>query len=177
MPRHVVNAVLFAAALAAALAVAGAASARSSDRNQPMDLDADRSDCSVEDEGGPCLFNGNVHIVQGTLDIRADSADVRRGGGEIRRVLLRGAPVVLRQQTDNGSMVHARATQVDYDMPSDIVVFTGSAHIEQPGRGSITGERIVYNMKTGQVQSGGAGAGRVKMRILPKNAPNTQGRN
>ena len=27
-----------------------------------------------------------------------------------------------------------------------------------------------YNMKTGQVESGGAGNGRVKMRILPKSA-------
>ena len=38
-------------------------------------------------------------------------------------------------------------------------------------RGSLSGQRVVYNMKTGQVESGGgAGGGRVKMRILPKSA-------
>jgi lipopolysaccharide export system protein LptA len=39
--------------------------------------------------------------------------------------------------------------------------------IEQP-RGTMSGERVVYNLKTGQVNSGGEGAGRVKMRIQPK---------
>ena len=39
--------------------------------------------------------------------------------------------------------------------------------IQQP-RGSLAGERVVYNMSTGQVTSGGQGNGRVKMRILPK---------
>ena len=165
MNRLAVNALL----VAAAIGFAGAASARSSDRNQPMELDANSSDCSVDDSG-PCTFSGNVHIVQGTLDIVAAHADVRRGGGDIQRVQLTGSPVVLRQQMDNGSSMHARAARVDYDMPRDTVVFTGKAHIEQPGRGSITGERIVYNMKTGQVQSGGQGGGRVKMRILPKGA-------
>ena len=31
-------------------------------------------------------------------------------------------------------------------------------------------QRVVYNMKTNQVESGGTGNGRVKMRILPKSA-------
>jgi lipopolysaccharide export system protein LptA len=49
-------------------------------------------------------------------------------------------------------------------------VFTGNVSIQQP-TGSLAGQRGVYNMKTGQVSSGGPGNGRVKMRIQPKNAP------
>ena len=50
-----------------------------------------------------------------------------------------------------------------------VVVFTGSVNIRQPS-GSIAGERVVYNMRTGQVQGGGQGTNdRVKIRIIPKN--------
>ena len=171
MSRPVANLPLSAqiALMAALLVAAGAAIARSSDRNQPLDVESVSNDCSLADDG-PCTFTGNVHMVQGTLVIRAARADVQRGGGDIRRVILTGSPVTLSQQLDNGSTLNARATKVDYDMTTDTVIFTGGANIDQPGRGSIAGERIAYNMKSGQVQSGGDSGGRVKMRILPKNA-------
>ena len=153
--------------IAAAWLVAGAALARTSDRNQPLDVEASSTDCSAS-ANGPCTFSGNVHIVQGTLDIRAAHADVRRGGGDIQRVLLTGAPAQMKQQMDDGALIKARASKVDYDLATDTVVFTGEAFIEQPGQSSISSERIVYNMKTGQVQGGGQGAGRVSMRLLPK---------
>ena len=155
--------------LVAALAASGGASARSSDRNQPLDVESVSNDCSLADDG-PCTFTGNVHMVQGTLDVHAARADVQRAGGDIRRVILTGSPVTLTQQLDNGSTLNAHADKVDYDMATDTVVFTGGAVIDQPGRGNIEGQRIAYNMKSGQVQSGGDAGGRVKMRILPKSA-------
>ena len=163
MSRLAVNAFL----IVAACVVAGPALARTADRNQPLDVEATSTDCSAS-ANGPCTFSGNVHIVQGTLDIRAAHADVRRGGGDIQRVLLTGSPAQMQQQMDDGAAINARAAKVDYDLTTDIVVFTGDAFIEQPGQSSINSERIVYNMKTGQVQGGGQGAGRVKMRLLPK---------
>jgi lipopolysaccharide export system protein LptA len=162
-----------------AAAFAGAVQAKSTDRNQPMDLDANNTDCSVE-ENGPCVFTGNVHIVQGTLDIRAAKADVRRGGGDIQRVVLNGSPVQMKQELDSGGSMSARASNVDYDMPKDTVVFTGNVEIDQPGRGTMSGPRIVYNMRTGQVQGGGGeGDGQIRTRILPKKAQpkNAQGAN
>lgn len=152
--------------LAALLTAPLAAWARSSDRNQPMDLNADKSDCSVNDTG-PCVFVGNVKIVQGTLLINAAKADVKRANGDISFVQLTGSQVTLKQQLDDGSPFNGRANRVDYDMPSDIVTLIGDAFVEQPS-GNIKSERIVYNMKTGQVQSGGDN-GRVNMRLNPKN--------
>ena len=166
-PRDASLPVVLASLLALA---AGPAWAKSTDRNQPMDLDADKTDCAVDDAGGPCIFTGNVHIMQGTLDIRAAKADVRRGGGDIQRVLLTGSPVVLKQQLDSGSMINARAASVEYDLPRDTVVFTGNVELDQPGRGTMSGARIVYNMSTGQVQGGGGENGQVRTRILPKGA-------
>ena len=162
--------------LAAALAAAPAW-AKSSDRNQPMDLTSNTQDCMLADDGGPCVFTGNVRIVQGTLDVRAAKADVRRGGGDIQRVVLTGSPVRLKQQLDDGGTIAATANTVDYDLQTETVVFTGNAEINQPGRGTLAGGRIVYNMATGRVQGGGQDGGQIRTRFLPKGAKADQGGN
>ena len=143
------------------------ASARTSDRSQPMDVEAGSSDCSVSDTG-QCVLTGDVRITQGTLVIRAGQAVVHRSNGNIQRVVLTGGPAQMSQELDDGSKINARAGNVDYDLSTDTVVFTGDAHIDQPGRGNISGGRIAYNMKSGQVQGTGEGKGRVKMQFQPK---------
>jgi lipopolysaccharide export system protein LptA len=161
----------FLSALAVTIAVAiaaGSAHARSSDRNKPMDIDAGRQEGTLDDSS-PTILSGGVHITQGTLDIQSSTATISTRNGDPSRAVLTGAPVVLKQQMDDGTPMTARASQVDYDLSTETVVFTGSVVIDQP-RGSMSGQRVVYNMKTGRVDSGGQGNGRVKMRILPKNA-------
>ena len=153
----------------AALAFAGGVAGRTSDRNQPLDVESDSSDCVVTGDG-PCTLTGNVHLVQGTMVVRAGRAVLHRTGGDIRRVTLTGAPVQMSQELDDGSRINARASNVDYDMATDTVVFTGDALIDQPGRGNIAGGRIAYNMKSGQVQGTGDGKNRVKMQFVPKGA-------
>lgn len=167
--------------LVAALAVPMGAAAKSSDRNQPLDVDAGGSDCSVSDERLPCLLTSGVTITQGTLEIQATRADLRRSSGEFQRVILNGGPVKMKQQMDDGGWVDATAAQADYNMTSDTVVLTGNAVVNQPGQGKIEGQRIVYNMSTGRVQGGGEGQGRVRMQFQPRNqtpaqaAPAAQG--
>lgn len=145
----------------------GTAMARTSDRDQPMDLVSNTSDCNID--GGTCQFAGNVQIDQGTLAISAARGEMHRANGELSSVILTGSPVVLKQIMDDGSSMTARASKVDYDLDTDIVIFTGNVEIKQP-RGILSGERVVYNMTSGQVRSGGEGNGRVKMRILPANS-------
>lgn len=152
------------------LALAPTALARTSDRNKPMDIDAGHSDYSMDDSR-PTTLSGGVIITQGTLDIRSNVAVVHTANGEPVRAVLTGTPVKLTQELDDGKAMDAVANKVDYDLKSEIVVFTGGVNIRQPS-GSIAGERVIYNMKTGQVQGGGQDAGRVKIRLLPKN---TQG--
>ena len=54
--------------------------ARTSDRNKPMDIDAGKSDYSMDDSR-PTVLSGGVIITQGTLEIRADQFRVVFGGG------------------------------------------------------------------------------------------------
>lgn len=158
------------ASLLIAIALLGSATpafARSSDRNQPMDINAGKQEGSV-DERTPTVLSGGVTIRQGTLDIAASRAVVHLRGGTISRVQLTGAPTRLKQLLDDGTPMNAAANTIDYNLGTEVVIFTGSVKIEQP-RGTLSGARVVYNMRTGEVTSGGDGSGRVQMRIMPRN--------
>jgi lipopolysaccharide export system protein LptA len=154
-------------AVAAALP-AGGALARSSDRQQPMDIEAGRQVGTLSGDSVNQL-SGGVHITQGSLDITSSSATITLAGGDPSRAVFTGGPVALRQQLDDGSPMSARADSVDYNLKTEIVVFTGNVSISNP-RGTLSGQRVVYNLKTGNVESGGEGGGKVKVRILPKSA-------
>jgi lipopolysaccharide export system protein LptA len=154
--------------VAAALAFAGPALARSTDRNQPMDTEAQHQSGTFAGDSVNVL-SGDVHITQGSLDIRAARAEITMRDGEAVRAVLTGGPVVLKQQMDDGTPMTARAGTVDYDLKGETAVFTGDVEITQP-RGTMNGSRVVYNLKSGNIESGGEGKGRVRMHILPKTA-------
>lgn len=162
-PAEIAAAVL---ALSAAAFAVGA-DARSTDRNQPMDIEAAQSTCSLG-ANDSCTLTGNVTITQGSLRVVAAKAIIEQTGGDPSRALMSGG-VTLNQTLDDGNQINATASNVDYNLKTEVVVFTGNVEIRQL-RGTLNGQRVVYNMKTSQVESGGAGNGRVKMRILPKSA-------
>lgn len=143
------------------------AQAKTTDRQAPMDIDAGHTDALLTDDGDTVLSDGVV-IVQGTLDVRSDKAVLHRKAGELSEVVLTGSPATLKQVNDNGEAMNARASQIVYTLSSDIVVLTGGVVIEQP-RGTLRGESVKYDLKTGRLDGGGDGK-RVQMRILPKTA-------
>ena len=148
------------------------ASARSTDRNQPMQLDADGQDCNGADANSKCVFTGNVVIVQGTLEVRASRAEVVRRNGDIDQVVLTGSQATMKQQMDDGTMMNARADRIVYEPHREILTLTGNFKIESP-QGSNSGQKMVYNMGTGQMQSGGDGT-RVRTVIQPRSATATK---
>ena len=136
-----------------------------------MDIGADQGTLSMGGNGQTVL-TGHVTINQGTLSVEAAKAVIDQGNGDINRAQMSGG-VILNQQLDDGSPIHVTSSNVDYNLKTEVVVFTGNVQIVQQ-RGTLNGQRVVYNMKTGQVESGGDGNGRVKMRILPKSAQAAQ---
>lgn len=153
--------------IAILLLTAGAADARRSDRNEPMYIDAGHQTGSLDDST-PTVLSQGVIITQGTLHIDAVRAEITTRGGDPRRVVLTGSPVVMTQEMDSGEPMTARANRIDYDVLNDSMVLTGDAHVEQP-QGNMRSQRIVYNMQTERVEAGGEGAGRVQLRLQPRN--------
>lgn len=170
-PAKAAAPVLALACLAAALA-ATTAGAASTDRQQPMSLDADNQDSLLTDDGRS-LFRGNVRVQQGSLDIRADLGTVSYRGGEIAVIEFTGSPATLFQRQDDGTPLTVRANSITYDLQADRAVATGGVTIEQP-RGTMSGERLVYDLKSGQVTGGlhddGSPAGRVRLVLQPRAA-------
>jgi len=157
-------------ALAAALGLLClGAQAKKTDRQQPMDLHADHLDGNLADDGVSTL-TGNVVMTQGTLEIRSDKAVITRKDGEMSRALLTGAPVHIKQLDENNEPMYATSRQTDYDLLKNVAVLTGDALVNQPTRGQMHGEKIVYDVDNGKVTSGGDGS-RVDMIIRPKPKP------
>ena len=153
-------------AIALGALCAGPAAARSGDRNQPMDIQAGHQSGTV-DYSQPTTLSGGVKIDQGTLHIDADRAVISFKDGEASQAVLTGNQAKLKQQMDDGTPMTATANRIDYDMLADVVVLTGNYTVTTQ-RGSTSGQHLTYNLKSGQVDSGGQDGDRVKMRILPK---------
>ena len=69
------------------------------DRQQPLEVNADSTDGTLGD--GLATLQGQVEIRQGTLFIRADVANVTKTEGRVRHIELTGAPVHLEQEIAN----------------------------------------------------------------------------
>ena len=156
------NKFLFLFLLAAVFAVQ--ADAKSSDRKQPMDISADNTDALLTDTSESSI-SGNVVISQGTLKIEADKAVISRVKGDVVKVTLSGAPTRMQQTNDNGDVMKASAKQIVYLISGEQIQLNGGVIIDQ-ARGSMRGESIRYDLKTGRLTGGGNG-GRVQMRLNP----------
>lgn len=152
------------AALALALAPA-LACALQSDREQPVNIEAEYVDAVLEADSRSVL-RGNVRISQGTLLIQAEQADLTRRGGALSQAVLTGAPATVEQQLDSGGLMRARAGRIDYDMVAEVLLLTGDVVVTQP-EGELRGERIRYDLKSGRLEGGGD-SGRVRMQFEPR---------
>ncbi len=142
--------------------------ARKNDREQPMNVRSDRQTGGLGDDDN-VVFNGNVEISQGTLQVNAATATVERRGGDVQRIVLEGSPVRIRQENDRGEVVDAQAARVTYAPDDEIILLAGDARVAQD-RGEFTAGTIRYNLDTGSIDSGGDG-GRVITTIQPKARP------
>lgn len=155
--------------LLAFIAFGGAVSAKTSDRLLPMDMSADAGDAVLTDDGESTI-SGNVLITQGTLKLEADKAVITRSKGITSKVTLTGNPVRMQQQNDENELMKATAKQIVYLISAEQLSLTGGVVIDQP-RGSMRGETIKYDLKTGRMTAGGDGS-RIQMRLEPKTVTN-----
>ena len=142
------------------------ASAKSTDRNEPMNIDAGAQTGTLTGDG-KTLMSGGVVITQGSLDLRAANAEIQIKGGEAVRAIFTGKQATMRQQMDDGTWMDATADRIDYDITSEIITLTGNYKVTS-ARGTNAGQRMVYNTRSGAMQSGGDGT-RVRTVIQPKN--------
>src|SRR3546814_4238730 len=91
--------------------ISSQAFARKSDRDLPLNIEADALDGTL-DEDGTANLKGNVHITQGTMDVHAGLATITRVAGDFNRVVFQGKPAKLNQINDDGT--DRKSTRLNY---------------------------------------------------------------
>lgn len=154
------------------LCIAASALALKTDRNQPINIQADHGDFTNDSKAntGTGVYTGHVLITQGSIRITADKAVMHLLNGQIQTADITGAPATFQQQPDSGALVHGTAAEITYNQNTDEVDLLGNAFLQQGGR-VFTADVIHYNTSTEHViATGGENGGRVHITIPPKAA-------
>lgn len=128
--------------------------AEKADRDQPLQIDADRVD--VDERKRTSIFSGGVVMTQGTLVLKADRVTVREDdkGNQFGTAI--GAPVTFRQKRDRvDEYIEGEGRRMEYDSSRQIIELHERAELRRDGD-VVRGEFIEYNSNTGQYRVLGA---------------------
>ncbi|MGH8642455.1 MAG: lipopolysaccharide transport periplasmic protein LptA [Burkholderiales bacterium] len=156
-------------------ALAPAAGAEKADREKPVNLEADR--VTIDDAKQLAIFEGNVVLIQGTLQIRGDRMEVRQDKEGFRNGTTWGNPASFRQKREGfDEFIEGWAERLEYDGRAQTMQMFNRAQLTR-GQDEVRGNFISYDGRTEffQVIGGGAQAaapdnaeGRVRAVIQPK---------
>lgn len=153
--------------------------AQSSDRNQPINLEADSAD--IDDLKGISIYTGNVILTQGSMVIKSHQLTLYTDKNkDLEKAVAVGAEKKLAtfKQRPEGKKedFRARSKTMIYYLKQDKIHLLNNATIWQAGD-TFSGDKIIYDTrnetvvasskknKNGKPASGG---GRVKVTIQPK---------
>lgn len=151
--------------LAFSLFLSGSALALSTDKDQPIEVEADSVD--VNETEGISIYKGNVEINQGSIRLQAAKVTIHHPKGKSEKLVAVGNPVRFRQLPDNKKeYIKGRGKKVEYKINSETMYLSDNAVLIQ-GSNSFKSDRIVYDRVKAIVKAGTAAKGkkRVKMTI------------
>ena len=141
--------------------------ALATDRDQPIEIEAD--ELEVRELEGISIYQGNVKLVQGSLEINADRVVIHfNEANELTLMEMTGTPATLRQLDDNQQEMWGEAKQIDYTQSKSLLELRDSARLSQAGD-IIESDVIRINTESSSLQAGSTESDqRVKMLIQPK---------
>ena len=159
----------------ALLACVAPAPAEKGDREKPINLEADR--VSIDDAKQTALFEGNVLLTQGTMQIRGDRMEVRQDKEGFKYGTTWGNLAYFRQKRDGyEEYIEGWAERIEYDGRAETLQMFNRAQMKR-GQDEVRGNYISYDSRTeffrvtsGDDKSPGAGKpeGRVRAVLQPK---------
>lgn len=173
--RHIV--------LALAFSLSAGAFALSTDRDQPINIEANRAE--ADNVKRITIYHGDVIITQGTLKITGDTVTIHYDEhDQLTMLVSEGKPARFRQLPDGKADVPknyqlAHASRMEYYARDDRIVLLGNAVYGQGGD-QVAADRIVYDSVKSQMRaesrpaSGSEGEqppSRVRIKIEPKKTP------
>jgi lipopolysaccharide export system protein LptA len=159
-------------ACCALAAFALAASAEKADREKPIHLEADR--VTIDDAKQLAVFEGNVLLTQGTMQIRGDRMEVRQDKEGFKYGTTWGNLAYFRQKREGfDEYIEGWAERIEYDGRAETMQMFNRAELKR-GQDEVRGNYISYDARTeffqvvGAKASGPDGPGRVRAVIQPK---------
>ena len=145
----------------------------STDRNQPINIEADTA--TLNEASGTSTYRGNVHLRQGTLQLRGDNMTVQMRDDRIDKVVLTGNPATYVQRPDNAEEdQHAEAGRIEYYAGENRMILLDNARIWQSGKDQFSSDRIVFNLTENTVNAGGGSStDRVRITLQPRKSDDT----
>jgi lipopolysaccharide export system protein LptA len=159
---------IYLALVLSALLLPGTLYALSTDKDKPMEIEADRVD--VDEKTGLSTFRGKVQVTKGSIRLNADTVVVYEKNGELDKIIATGEPVYFRQRPDNKQEdVVAEANRIEFYNRKNLIYLIDKAKITQE-RDTFSGDRIEYDTLRSVVlaKKAPSGSGRVKITIQPK---------
>jgi lipopolysaccharide transport protein LptA len=102
-------------------------------------------------ENSNWTISGDVRITAEGGRLNSDKAVVSFRDNLISQATITGAPAQFEQQREDGSTSRGRANTIDYETRSGTVSLTTDAWLSD-GRNEISGQKLVYNIRTQSVQ-------------------------
>ncbi|MHB1619002.1 MAG: lipopolysaccharide transport periplasmic protein LptA [Sulfuricella sp.] len=150
------------------------AHAEKADRDKPINLESDTA--TVDDAKKISIYEGNVILTQGTLQIRANKLVVTEDADGFLLGTAYGNPASFRQKREGyDEYIEGYALRIEYDQKKDLIQLFNQARMKR-GLDEAQGNYISYDGKTEffQVLGGKENAtannprGRVRTVIQPK---------
>ena len=161
--------------LAALIAVTPLAQAERADRDQPINIEADK--VTVDDRNRIHTFEGNVVLTQGTLELRGTKIVVVQGADGFHTGVATAAPGKLAtfRQKREGSQeyIEGEAERIEYDGRNETAKLFQRARV-RAGGDVVSGDVIEYDALTENYTAfrmptpGSTESSRIRVTIQPK---------
>ncbi len=161
---------LFIKKLLASLAVASVIStptlAAKIDLEQEIHISAGRQAGDLKNKIASYL--DDVVISQGSLKIKADLVQVfSQKDQDVQTYVAKGQPATFEQLLEDGSKIRLQANEIKYEPLTFTITISGNALLTQAGS-EVSGEKIVYNTLTEQLEAEGGSNQSVTTILKPK---------
>jgi lipopolysaccharide export system protein LptA len=167
--------------LTAALLIHSPAWSLSTDKDQPIEIEANAAE--LDDQKGITIYTGNVVVTQGSIRMTGDKMTVYyTRENDLDTVIMVGQPATYRQLPDNREIYdEAEALRMEFYNFKNLIVLIDNALVKQEDK-RFSGNRIEYDTLNSKVWARGASgktaagegdtpatdSGRVKIIIHPK---------
>ncbi|MBI3344337.1 MAG: lipopolysaccharide transport periplasmic protein LptA [Gammaproteobacteria bacterium] len=143
---------------------AAPAFALSSDKEQPINVEADSVE--IDHKQGVSVYKGNVTLTQGSIHLDADIVTLYSRNNDIEKAFAEGKPAHYRQRPDGKQEdVRAQSQRMEYYTGTGKLILLEGAHVWQE-QNQFSGNRIEYDVERSVVNASMAKSGKERVRVI-----------